>query len=203
MGSAPPRYIDLTKEVESVRPDDLDVPPEIVSLVAYVVPMLLDAVHRKEALPPLLILKRENDRDYMIEPIEEELRCVEDLLAYTRRRMQNDMKEDDSRGDGFNGTVLPMPIVAYAAAYDERNPIFTTTPEPQMVLHVVMGCSTCARGIAVSQTYRPRLFGGAVLVNPPVIETGPDSFINILPISKPFGNDVLGEGTSFNREIPR
>ncbi len=188
-------YVDLTKEVESVRPDDMDIPREIVSLASFTVPMLLDMVHRREALPPLLIIGRENDDTYAVEPIEEELHGVEDILAYAARRMENDVREGDSRADGFRGAVPPMPIVAYAIAYDERDPIFGVMPEPQMTLHVLMGCHACAEGTAVSQPYRPRLFGGAVLTGPPIIERGPDSLVyrDAMAEKPPMGLESQGD----------
>ena len=163
----------------------------LAKLFSYAVPTLLGMVRRRELLPPLLVIKREGDSSYFIEPIEEELRGVDDLLEYTKRRIQNDLADRTARAGQDD---CPTAITAYGCAYDQRTPGFTAA-EPHddmaesgavddpvhdtanMALAVLGGCDASPAGVAVVQRFKPKLFGGAALLGAPVIAQGPASLL--------------------------
>lgn len=177
-------FIDLTNAVPSARPDDLVVPDPIVALASYAMPALLDMVRRREVLPYVLIIKRLNEDQPSIEPIEEALASPADLLDYAKRRIANDGKGSQTPVDGYGGLVAPMPITAYGCLYDERNKGFSARgadvepgEDADMVLTGLFGCDQASEGISVRQRFKPRLFGGANLVGAPQIAAGPPSLL--------------------------
>lgn len=178
--TASEEVVDLTNAVASARPQDLEVPKQIAAIASFAMPTLLDMVRRRETLPPLLVLGRERDDAFVIEPIEEELHSPADMLAYMQRRLENDRPEvQPTDADG-----LPMPIFAYGCMYDERTPGFGATPDADpeadesMVLTGLFGCAESPQGVCVRQRFRPKLFGGAALLGAPVIAAGPDSLLS-------------------------
>jgi hypothetical protein len=186
--------VDLTKEVSSVRPADLDVPDSIVDLISYAVPKLVGTIRRKEMLPPVLVLMREGDATPSVEPIEEEMRNPDDLIAYTERRLAADEREQEAhaqegRDGSKKGKYHMGPIKAYLIMYDERRPGFTVDGGPgaspdgnplhdekNMSARIVAGSGEAATGVCVRQRFRPGFFR-ASLLGAPVIERGPDSLL--------------------------
>ena len=183
--------VDLSHGVASARPDDVPVPEPLAKLFSYAVPTLLGMVRRRELLPPLLVIKREGDDEYFVEPIEEELRNVDDLLEYTQRRIANDLADRAARAGQED---CPTAITAYGCAYDQRVPGFNAVAphddvaessevdDPvhdtaNMALAVIGGCDASPAGVIVVQRFKPRFLGGAVLLGAPVIERGPVSLL--------------------------
>lgn len=167
--------VDLTREVESARPEDVQVDPLIAKLAAYAFPTLLDMVRRTQVLPYVLVLKRRTQDECLIEPIEEALHAPADLIAYMERRLENDGRGTDNPVDGYGGEVDPLPIEAYGCMYDERNFVEDDGVSKDFCLVGLFGCDQAPQGVAVRQRFRPRLFGGADLVGPPTIGPGPTS----------------------------
>ena len=183
--------VDLSHGVASARPDDVLVPEPLAKLFSYAVPTLLGMVRRRELLPPLLVVKRADDGDYFLEPIEEELRNVDDLLEYTQRRIANDLADRAARAGRDD---CPAAMVAYGCAYDQRVPGFNAVAPhddvagsdgvdnpvhdtANMALAVIGGCDASPAGVTVVQRFKPKFFGGAVLLGAPAISQGPDSLL--------------------------
>lgn len=183
--------VDLSHGVASARPDDVVVPEQLAKLFSYAVPTLLGMVRRREVLPPLVVIKREADEEHFVEPIEEEMRDVDDLLEYMKRRIANDEADRAARA-GQDG--CPSAITAYGCAFDQRTEGFQAVAphdgvlgteevdDPahdtaNMALAIVGGCVDSPAGVRVTQRFKPRFLGGAVMLGAPVIEQGPSSLL--------------------------